>query len=60
MNLNEFADFFAGIAGYDLEYDDISNNEPLNRELPLPASEKKDWESKVEVLDEKMDRRVKK
>ena len=56
VNLNEFADFFAGIAGYDLEYDDISNNEPLNRELPLPASEK----SKVEVLDEKMDRRVKK
>ncbi|MBK8399186.1 MAG: hypothetical protein IPL26_28590 [Leptospiraceae bacterium] len=59
INVDELIDFLRGIVGFD-SLDDSSSDEPVYRELPLPAHENKDWESKFEALDEKMDRRLKK
>jgi hypothetical protein len=69
FNVGEFVDFFAGIVGYDPIKDDYDENgnlplvvsKDLNDNIILPPSptpEKKDWESKLDAIDEKMDKRL--
>jgi|JI10StandDraft_1071094.scaffolds.fasta_scaffold654057_1 hypothetical protein len=60
FNVMEVFDFIFGIIGFDPMNDDISNAEPLFIKLPKPLHEKKDWESKLDALDEKMDKRLNK
>ena len=56
INFDELLDFLVGFAGFDPMDDDIIYFQ--YRELPLPLTEKKDWESKLDTLDEKMDKRL--
>ncbi len=57
FNLNEFIDFIAGVAGYDLYYDDYKTT---YNELPQALPEKPNWESKFDSADKEMDARLKK
>ena len=68
FNVGEFVDFFAGFIGFDPIKDDYDENGNLplvvSKDLkdniilpPPPVPEKKDWESKLDALDEKMDKR---
>ena len=56
FSAGELVDFLVGFAGFDPMDDDTSYTEPTYIELPQPLTEK-DWESKLDALDEKMDKR---
>ena len=60
FNPHEFVDFLIGLVGYDSMDDDTLDNVPVYRYLPQPATTLKDWESKLDTIDEDMDSRVKK
>ena len=53
----ELVDFLGGFAGFDPMDDDTSYTEPTYIDLPQPLTEK-DWESKLDALDEKMNKRL--
>ncbi len=56
INFTELLDFLVGIVGFDALGDDISYSVYMKAPQPLP--EKKDWESNLDALDEKMDKRL--
>ncbi len=58
INLWEVLDFLLGIFGSDPFGDDTSYF--IFTGAPQPLTEKKDWESKLDALDEKMDKRLNK
>lgn len=53
FNPHELLDFMVGIVGFDLLDDDISNTEPIYRELPQPVKQNKMWEENLEKVDKK-------
>ena len=56
FSAGELVDFLVGFAGFDPMDDDTSYTEPTYIDLPQPLTEK-DWEFKLDALDEKMDKR---
>lgn len=58
ISVGEVLDFIVGFLGFDPMDDDFSYS--VYRELPAPTSQNKDWESKVDALDEKINRRLSK
>ena len=57
FSAGELIDFLVGIAGSDPMDDDTSYTEPTYIDLPQPIKEK-DWESKLDAIDEKMNKRL--
>jgi hypothetical protein len=57
FSAGELVDFLGGFAGFDPMDDDTSYTEPTYIDLPQPLTEK-DWESKLDALDEKMNKRL--
>jgi|JI10StandDraft_1071094.scaffolds.fasta_scaffold00964_38 hypothetical protein len=56
ISVGEVLDFVVGFFGFDPMDDDFSYS--VYRELPVPISQNKDWESKLDAIDEKMNMRL--